>query len=149
MNYSKYMHAQNKHIRIRTPIHVAHMHASRTHILSALVASALELATTSLPLDVENASRDSIREGKQSLQYQWGFGTEKTHMCADLATLAAKRLIAVCYCRTNLCRSSNYHWDRCRFDEIMGVRHCAEISGIKSQHITQNGSHHTPHTTPS
>ena len=76
------------------------------------------------------------------------FGPRR-HMRADLATLAGKRLIAMCYWRTNLCRSSSYHWDRSRFDEIMGARHCAEISGINSLHIIQNGSHHTPHTTPS
>ena len=88
-------------------------------------AAALSGASTSVPLDVENASRDFIREGKKTLQCQWGLWSEKTHVCRARNTCSEEVQRHVLLPHEFM--SKLYQWDRGRFDYLMGIGRCADF----------------------
>ena len=106
-------------------------------------AAALSGAKTSLPLDVENASRDFIREGKRSLQVNWGLWAEKTHVHRPHSTCSEEvdRHILL----PHEFMSKLYDWDRGRFDELMGVGECADFWHNVSAHNPEWFTSHPAH----
>ena len=106
-------------------------------------AAALSGASTSVPLDVENASRDFIREGKKTLQCQWGLWSEKTHVCRARNTCSEEVQRHVLLPHEFM--SKLYQWDRGRFDYLMGIGRCADFWHNVSAHNPEWFTSHPAH----
>ena len=117
--------------------------ASARDIVTIARAAVASGAQSTLPHDIENASRNILQEGRRNLGVRWELWSEKTvvNKGRDVSTEGVDRHVLL----PHEFMSTLFHWNRARFDEIMGIGACADFWRHVSAHNPEWFTKHPAH----